>query len=77
MPKQLTCEALPRESNEHDLKSGGTGELHRRQTIGVASDQNDPVYGPIVRIRGNVEANAHIDTFLFKPWFEVVVRHWP
>ena len=74
MPKQLSGEALLRELYKNDLKPSGAGELHRRQTIGIAGNQDNPVHGPVGSIGGDVETDPHVDSLLLESGFEIVDR---
>ena len=58
----------------HDyLKSGFSAVLHGGNAVRVVGYQNDAVNAAMCRVRGNVEADPHIDTFLLKVGNEIGV----
>ena len=74
MPQQFCCKVLLRESYEHDLKASNASQLHRRETIGVASGQYDPIQGTIGGVTGDVETKPHVHALLFELRLEIGIR---
>ena len=73
VPQEFPCEPLLRELHEHHLQTGRSGQLHHRQTVRVAGDQDDSVDGSISRIGSDVESESHVDTLLLEARLEVLV----
>lgn len=59
--------------DQHHLKAADPTKFHRRNAIGVATDQDDPVDLAGERKMGDVEADPHIDLLLFEAGPEVFV----
>ena len=74
MPEQFCGKILLWKSYENDLKTGDASHFHCRKTIGVASDQYDPVQGTIGGIARDIETEPHVHALLFELRLEISVR---
>lgn len=62
-----------RHFNKHDFHPCTPRKLHRRDHICIAGHKDDAISNALMRHGRNVEADAHINTFLFEDGTEVGV----
>ena len=74
VPIELAREPFPGELDEHNLQTGGSRELHGRQAISVAGDEDYPVDGSVHGVGGDVRAEPHVDPLLFESGREISIR---
>ena len=56
-----------------NLKAGFSPVLHRGYAVCVIRDQHDSVSASIFGIRGDVKANSHVNSLLFKVRDEISI----